>query len=435
MFNVRMIHLWSSPLVFVALLAACDAAPAGPRTVLADAGADAAIIPDADLLPVEIVGRRIFNDRNLSVRKNQSCSNCHDVTFGFGSPNVALNGAGAVLPGSDPTKFGSRKPPTAAYATQAPVRFFDEADGTFVGGNFSDGRATGARLGSPSAEQALVPFLSGNEQGLPDLACVLFRIRQGPYAGNYTSVFGVAINGIAFPANTDQLCAQPGNAVPLSPDDRRAAQLEYDNVGRAVAAFEASPAVNQFSSKYDAVLDGLATLTQQEMRGLALYTGKANCAACHPSAGQLALFTDYTYDNIGVPANPSNPALIANPLFRDLGIGGSVNDPSFNGGHKVPTLRNLDQRGANGGTKAYMHNGVFKTIEQVVHFYNTRDVLRSCSAPGAPGFGLDCWPSPEVVENVNGDELGNLGMNAAEERALVAFLKTLNDGYYKPVRR
>jgi hypothetical protein len=62
-----------------------------------------------------------------------------------------------------------------------------------------------------------------------------------------------------------------------------------------------------------------------------------------------------------------------------------------------------------------MHNGVFKSLKEVVHFYNTRDV--------------EDWPEPEVAVNVNSDELGDLGLTKKEEVDIVAFMMTLNDGY------
>jgi hypothetical protein len=85
------------------------------------------------------------------------------------------------------------------------------------------------------------------------------------------------------------------------------------------------------------------------------------------------------------------------------------------GKHKVPTLRNVDKRPGRAFPKAYMHNGVFKSLEEVVHFYNTRDV--------------EDWPPPEVTENVNTDELGDLGLTLEEEHLIVAFMRTLSDGY------
>lgn len=376
-----------------------------------------------------ILGGRIFKDKNLSLLRNQSCESCHDPAWGFTAPDPNINAGGNVMPGSTGA-LAIRKPPSAAYATPAPVLFFDEADGTFVGGNFWDGHATGARLGSPSAEQALLPFPGLKEQALPDIACVIFRISRAPYAGLYTATWGHSIQGIQFPANTDKQCEQPGTTIALSPDDRAQILKEYDRVGLSIAAFEDSPAVNQFSSKYDAFLEGKATFTAQELQGLALYEGKALCSACHPNAGSRALFTDYTYDNIGVPPNPLNPERLANPTFRDLGLGGFLSDPSFNGAQKVPTLRNLDKRGVAGGAKGFMHNGVFKSLAAVVHFYNTRDVLGDCATTPNPKMGENCWPLPEVLENVNVDELGNLGLTPPEEAAVVAYLKTLTDGYF-----
>ncbi len=104
------------------------------------------------------------------------------------------------------------------------------------------------------------------------------------------------------------------------------------------------------------------------------------------------------------------------------------------GKQKVPTLRNVDLRPAEGFVKAYMHNGYFKTLAGVVHFYNTRDVKPACSGPLGEQAALaaNCWPAPEVTANVNKDELGNLGLSGADERAIVAFMKTLSDGYAAP---
>jgi cytochrome c peroxidase len=411
----------------VGLFAACDTAPTDvDQTSSQEVQFANNTSSDARLA---LVGERIFNDRNLSLNRNQSCSSCHDAAWGFTSPNTAINAGGSVLPGTFSDRFGKRKPPSAAYATPSPVLHFDAADEVWIGGNFWDGRATGQRLGSPAAEQALAPFVSAVEQSLPDLACVVFRVREANYGGLFTSVWGRRVHDINFPSNTDELCTHENITVPLSAADRALAVAEYDHVVLSIAAFENSPAVNQFSSKYDAYLAGKAQLTALETEGLALYVGKGNCAACHPNDGERALFTDFTYDNIGVPGNPANPALLANALFSDLGLGGFLGDSDQDGKQKVPTLRNLNKRGIPGGAKAFMHNGVFKTLEHVVHFYNTRDVLPACESTANPQFGVNCWPRAEVLTNVNVDELGNLGLTPAEETALVAYLKTLSDGY------
>jgi cytochrome c peroxidase len=123
------------------------------------------------------------------------------------------------------------------------------------------------------------------------------------------------------------------------------------------------------------------------------------------------LFTDFSYDNIGIPKNPVIDRLRREALAPDLGLGVTVNDQGLNGAFKVMTLRNIAK------TAPYGHNGYFNTLKEIVHFYNTRDV---------PEAG---WPAPEVPENVNNAELGNLGLTSAEEDDIVAFLKTLSDGY------
>jgi len=208
----------------------------------------------------------------------------------------------------------------------------------------------------------------------------------------------------------------------------------YERIARSIAAYERSVEVNPFSSKYDAYLNWGTGLTDQEIRGLDLFEGKDMCSACHislPGAnGEPPLFTDFSYDNLGVPKNPLNPFYTAptsvNPdkeAWIDPGLGGflksigkpmAVYAPEW-GKHKVPTLRNVDRRPSLEIVKAYGHNDYFKSLEEIVHFYNTRDV--------------ELWPAPEVAENVNTDEIGALGLTAEEEADIVAFMKTLTDGY------
>lgn len=378
------------------------------------------------------LGERVFNDRTLSLNKNQSCASCHDGSSGFTSSNEEINANGAVMFGSVRSRFGNRKPPSAAYATQSPVLHYDTEDSVWVGGGFWDGRATGSRLGSPAAEQALQPFINPAEQALPDLACVVYRATHGAYAALAMAVLGNDVGTVRFPRNTDALCSREGAVIPLSTADRARVIDAYDRIGLSIAEFEDSPVMNEFSSKYDAYLAGRATLTAEERRGLELYEKKGKCAACHPNDGERALFTDFTYDNIGVPTNPDSPARQADPSFRDPGLGAIVGDSTLLGAHKVPTLRNVDRRPVPGAPKAYMHNGAFKTLEEVVHFYNTRDVLPACETLKSPVSGVNCWPVPEVADNVNTEELGDLKLTPREERALVAYLRTLTDGYFQP---
>jgi cytochrome c peroxidase len=95
--------------------------------------------------------------------------------------------------------------------------------------------------------------------------------------------------------------------VMLSPEDRAKVAMAYDNIALSIAAFEASAESNAFTSKFDQSKGGKAKLTQQERRGFALFQGKGKCKNCHLSAGQNPLFTDFTFDNLGIPKNPDNP--------------------------------------------------------------------------------------------------------------------------------
>jgi cytochrome c peroxidase len=355
------------------------------------------ISKDVFLTNIELLGKRIFFDK-ISVPHNMSCADCHGGRVGFTGPKAGINIHGAVYPGAVAQRFGNRKPPSAAYATFSPVLYFDATTGSFFGGNFWDGRATGEILGNPSADQALGPFLNPVEHNVPNKQTVLEMISRAKYKSLWGLVWGEPLE-YTNPIDIDR---------------------NYDRVGLAIAAFESSSEVNQFNSKFDYYRQGEVELSSEELIGLNLFN--INCAQCHTSAGSQPLFTNFSYDNIGVPINPENPVYDYDPDFVDFGLGGFLETrPDLApmagdnlGKHKVPTLRNVDKRPGN-FKKAYMHNGVFKSLKEVVHFYNTRDV--------------EPWPEPEVSINVNTDELGNLGLSDTEEDAIVAFLKTLSDGY------
>ncbi len=341
----------------------------------------------ADLNPRETLGKLLYFDTNLSTPAGQACASCHHPTAGFADPDTDLPVSQGVLPKN---RFGNRNSPSAAYAAFSPVFYYDEDEELYVGGQFWDGRA------ADLVEQAKGPFLNPLEMNNPSKLVVIEKVKAADYADMFEIVYG-----------------------PGALDDVESA---YDMVADAIAAFEMTSELNQFSSKYDHYLQTGTGLTEQELSGLQLFEdeAKGNCAACHPSqpgpAGEPPLFTDFTYDNLGVPKNPNNPFYGLprrfNPDgedFVDYGLGGILGDPDEMGKVKVMTLRNIDV------TPPYMHNGVFEKLEEVVDFYNTRDV--------------GSWPPPEVPENVNTDELGDLGLTAQEVADIVAFLKTLTDGY------
>jgi cytochrome c peroxidase len=373
--------------------------------------AGSVLAEEGDLSPTEELGKALFFDEALSVNGKQSCATCHAPEVGFTGPDSAINAAGAVYPGALPSRFGNRKPPSSAYGGDSPVMYFDEAEGLWIGGMFWDGRATGWTLGDPLAEQAQGPFLNPLEQAAPNAQFICLKVKKSSYAALFEEVWG--------PGSLDCVKDVAGT---------------YERIARSISAYEKSAEVNPFTSKYDYYLKGEAELTDQEALGLELFEGKGMCSACHLSQpgpdGEPPLFTDFTYDNLGVPKNPANPfytmTTAVNPDgydWVDYGLGGFLKAYGFPadvyeaelGKQKVPSLRNVDLRPYPEFVKAYAHNGYFKSLEEIVHFYNTRDV--------------EMWPAPEVSLNVNTDELGNLGLTVDEEAAIVAFMKTLSDGY------
>lgn len=384
----------------------------------------------SDLTPLEKLGKSLFFD-DISSPDWVSCATCHSPNVGWTGPNPGINRKGGVYRGSVPTRFGNRKPPSAAYATLSPVFYFDATEGLFIGGNFWDGRATGERLGNPAADQALGPFLNPVEHNNSGKQAVCTQVAATKYAGLFEDVWG--------PGSLD--CSPAG------------VDATYDQIGLSIAAYEGSSEVNQFSSKYDAFLAGESDLSEEEAMGLELFEGKAMCSLCHPT-GLASALTDFSYDNLGVPRNPENPfydmdkellddGTPINPVGRnwiDEGLGAFLQTrPEWQymaedniGKQKVPTLRNVGKRFGKEYPKAYTHNGYFKSLKSVVHFYNTRDVKPLCPntfTTEKDALLMDCWPAPEVMENVNADELGNLGLSEAEEDALVAFMDTLSDGF------
>jgi len=461
----------------MAALVAC------PMAIALSGGLGDALANGDGLTPIEQLGAKIFFDQDLSIRRNQACASCHVPEAGWTGSDSEINAHGAVYEGSIRGKFGNRKPPSSAYASLAPIFYADygnrllgdnleelASDPLFVGGNFWDGRATGWELGNPAADQAQGPFLNPVEQALPDQACVVYRVCEGSYEELFDLVWGANACDIAWPSGgqINRQCNNPDGAVDLSPQDREKVERAYDRVALSVAAFEGSKASNAFTSKIDARRAGLYEFTAEEELGRQIFRDKGKCSQCHvgtPGPGAPPpLFTDFTYDNLGVPKNPENPFLLANPDWRDPGLAGFLETvPGFAqyaatnlGKHKVPTLRNValgscealqadddSEADAQGKPdqkddciiKAYMHNGYFKSLKTVVHFYNTRDVKQSCESLGlvdateAVALANDCWPEPEVAANVNTDELGDLGLTEEEEDALVAFMQAMSDGY------
>jgi cytochrome c peroxidase len=385
----------------------------------------------ADLTAEQQLGQQLFEDPSLSLHRNQACATCHSLApanapqlqasasrSGFVDPDNVLGGT-AVSKGSVAGVSGTLNAPTISYARFSPAFHWDAEEGLYIGGQFWNGRA--ANL----VEQAKGPFLNPREMAMPSAWAVVSRLKENPaYRKAFRELYDIELDDI------------PSRE--LAPADQRPAagvQESYERMAQAIAAFEKSRLFSPFSSKFDFVLAGRTRFSAEEQAGLELFkSDKAQCAACHPVEPGVApgggvlppLFTDFSYDNLGVPRNvniPGNPA-------PDAGLGGRPEIAAVDAGreevgkHKVMTVRNVAL------TPPYMHNGALQTLEQVVHFYNTRDTKqRTCADLNDPGFGEQCWAAAEITANVNKDELGDLGLTAREEAQLVAFMETLTDGY------
>ncbi len=341
------------------------------------------------------LGERLYHDSALSANKTMSCATCHSLDNALIDPRTTSKTLGASL-GDDGVSIGDRNAPTAGYASFSPEFHYDEEEGLFIGGQFLDGRSATLK------EQAKGPFLNPIEMGMPTVASVIARVKENSaYVFAFEGLYGSDIF-----------------------DDDTAA---YDALADAIARFEQSDSFSRFDSKYDRYLKGEYTLTQTEARGLALFTdenpGGAMCSACHPAVTEdnKPLFTDFSYDNLGVPVNHDLRTANGQSGVKDVGLYGNpaVQDSDLQGAFKVSSLRNIAV------TAPYMHNGVFKDLKTVVHFYNTRDT------GGVNPETNTTWEEGEFHALRNTDELGALGLSEQDEEAIVAFLKTLTDERYE----
>jgi cytochrome c peroxidase len=459
---------------------------------------------------VQTLGKLMNYDLNMSVMKNVACASCHLPYAGFSGPIPSVNLTMIAYPGSFRFRAGKRTAQRYTYSPWYPVLQLNETQGLFFGGNFWDSRATGYLLQNPDAEQAQHPPVDTQEMGLPDTACIAFRLSQAEYRPLFEQVWGMGSLNIKFPHDTEQICATPGGAavfgtdttpVRLLPEDRTQANRVFDNWGQSLDAFEKSREVSPFTSKFDAFLASPTTtpLTPDEMAGYALFRGQAACNTCHvdgrgstqtPGTGGDGhpstttgtdtshaatvnpLFTCFGSANEGLPLNPRNAfyyqttpdffGFTPNPFgfgYRDLGMGtflrsgfGSAPNPNSewipfapttDGQFQVSTARNVAMTPLGCTTEApgpffqkeFFHNGYIKSLKQLVHFYNTRDVfafpVTSGHCPPGTIEKVNCWPMPEVRNNLD-MTTGNLALTDLQENQIVAFLQTLTDGFTRP---
>lgn len=347
-------------------------------------------------------GRLLFFDRQLSEPPGTACASCHDPARAF----TGDNGSGSAVPlGSRADQRGTRNAPTVMYLATSPGPGVSEKDGKAVpsGGFFWDGRA------ATLAEQVLGPLFAVHEMNNTDAVALVAKVARSEAAPLLRQAFG------------DAVFAEPGRALQA--------------LSESIAAFEQSDALAPFSSKFDAVVRGEAVLTPAEERGRTLFViaQKGNCAACHTMSPDSrdprdSLFTDFGFHALGVPRNPQ----IARPGEHDLGYcavqpGGTVQNAKWCGWFKTPTLRNIEL------TAPYMHNGRFATLREAVAFYATRDTDPARWYPGGTKF--DDLPAA-LRGSVDTDTRPyhrrpgqRAALNDEEIDDIVAFLRTLTDGY------
>ncbi len=326
------------------------------------------------------LGALLFDDPRLSEPAGQACSDCHAAAMAFADPEDDRTSVGIVA-----GRFGVRNSQSAMYARFTPALHKDPATGRFVGGLFWDGRA------STLEEQASLPLLNPLEMNNPDKATVVAKIRAH-YGREMRAVFG------------DDAMTDVDHA--------------FHHVLEALATHQRSAQFSPFSSKYDRFLAGTTQLDERETRGLAVFEDPArgNCVSCHPSRpdadGRGPLFTNFAYENLGVPRFNDNPFYhlerTLNPLGEahvDQGFGETARDPQYKGMFRVPTLRNVAR------TTPYGHNGYFRRLDEMVAFHS----------PDAPDAA-----NAEVTPTTR-DRLGTARLGPRDVADLVAFLGTLTD--------
>jgi cytochrome c peroxidase len=364
--------------------------------------------------PMQQLGALLFADKTLSEPAGVSCASCHDPKRAFSGVNGSP--VAAVARGSTGA-LGLRKPPSAMYASfTPPFGFIDKENETTgkmekvpAGGQFRDGRATGLE------QQAAGPLLNPVEMNNPSKAAVVAKVRSGAYADLFRAVFGED----AF-------------------DDPDAG---FEKIASAIAAYERTEVFHPFASKFDAVMRGEEQFTVLEAEGFGLFRNprKGNCLACHagnPKSHEPKdwLFTDFTYDTLGVPRNAAIPANAKSDHF-DLGLckreGLAALAPkgfdvtSVCGAFKVPTLRNVAL------SAPYFHNGSVASLREAVEFYATRDTDPKRWWPKGQKFDdlpENYRPNANVVEVPYDRKPGQKPrLTDHEIDAITAFLQTLTD--------
>jgi len=366
-------------------------------------------------------GKRLFFEPSLSASGKMSCATCHDPKHAYGPPNELA----VQLGGPNGDVAGARAVPSLRYKEYTPpyADLLDNPDGMSApgpGGGFTwDGRA------NTLAEQAALPLLSPVEMANADAAEVVKKLRATSYASELEQAFGPEAWKDASETFTQALAAL------------QAFQLEDTSF---------HPYTSKFDLRASNKLGG--EFTPAERRGIQVFVDpkRGNCSSCHFTGaginGSSGLFTDFSYEAIGVPRNTTLPQN-QDAAFFDIGICGPARGdhlpvgsaPSaFCGMFKTPTLRNVATR------HAFFHNGAIHSLEEAIRFYNTRDTRPELWYPSKHGKvqKFDDLPAAyrknvDAQMPLDGRRAGSKNpMTDQETKDLICFLGTLNDDYAPP---
>jgi len=413
-----------------------------------DAPAAAPSAPEAQLSAAAQLGRAMFYDKTLSGSGKMACASCHDPAHAYAAPNALAVQFG----GPDGRRQGLRAVPSLTYREHTPPFVIgpdthpDDDDHAAVAAAASAARGTDMRLAASKAtasaavqemvpqggmdwdgraktlpDQAGGPLLDPREMANADAAQLMAKLAAAPYAGQMRQLFG------------------PG--VFTTPS------LALGEAYFALARFQSEdPSFHRYDSKFDHYLAGEAVLSAQEQRGLKWFDDpkKGNCASCHldkPSkAGGFApVFTDYQFEALAAPRNPAIPAN-RDPHYADMGLCGPLRqdmkgEQRYCGYFKTPSLRNVATR------KVFFHNGVFHSLTEVLRFYVERETRPERWYPRAADGRLKLYDDLPAATQRNVDVADapfdrhrgqSPALTESEIADVVAFLKTLDDGYRPP---
>jgi cytochrome c peroxidase len=381
-------------------------------------------------LPAQ-VGKQLFFDTNLSASKQMACSTCHDPSNHY-APSNALS---VQLGGPNLTTPGFRAAPTLTYKEFTPAYSDNAVNPDGVSANAPGGGFTWDGHANTLAEQVTQPLLASFEMDNASAAAVIQVVQNASYAALFQQAFGATVFS-----------------------DTNTAFLD---VGLALQAFQLEdPSFHPFNSKFDYYAQNKlangqpVNLTAAELRGFNVFGNPngGNCFACHydgpVTGGGQYLFTDFTFEALGVPRNTSIPAAATRAglpvTYYDLGLCTAQNpttphtlpaDGQYCGMFKTPTLRNAATR------HAFFHNGVFHNLTDVINWYNTRDTNPAAWYPTVNGVVQKFNDLPTAYRanldsvDVPFDGLplgGTPHMSAQEVSDLQCFLNTLTDGYVPP---